>query len=270
MARSSRNRLFRILGRKPLPTAEIDCLNCGMAVNGAFCSACGQSVTVSRYSINGIGREVYDQFRKFDALKLTRTFVHLLWRPGPFVREYLDGMRVDFQGPIKFFFYGFVLQVFAALLVHYVFGKDLSALTSGTDLRSQLVNFVGTVFWGVCWWAVYRRSELNFAENIVAAMYFTGQSFIYAIVIHVIIGAVVDNEATEGSTFAAVYSAVYLVYSIHFTRGLFREPLFKQILKQLLAIIIYFVILMVLIFGILVINTQSFVQPSNTNSTTTK
>ncbi|HMT08959.1 MAG TPA: DUF3667 domain-containing protein [Pyrinomonadaceae bacterium] len=242
-------------------------MNCGSEVNGAFCTACGQSVTVTRYTIKGFGNEIYDQFRKFDAMKLLRTVMHLLVRPGPFVREYLHGMRVDYQGPIKFFFYGFVLQVSAAFAIHLIFGRDLAALASGADLKSQIVSFVGTIFWGVCWWIVYRRSGFNFAENVVAAIYFTGQTFIYSIVLHVLIGAFVVDEVVEGSTFAITFGVIYLVYSIHFTHGLFREPVWKQILKQILASIIYVVVLMTIIFGLVATKTESIIQPSNSSTT---
>jgi hypothetical protein len=266
MRDSARKRLFRLLKKQPPTSAKIDCLNCGSPVDGAFCTDCGQPVTVTRYTLKGFGREIYDQFRKFDAMKLIRTVMHLLVRPGPFVREYLHGMRVDYQGPIKFFFYGFVLQVSAAFAVHFIFGRDLAALASGADLRSQIVSFVGTIFWGVCWWIVYRRSGFNFAENVVAAIYFTGQTFIYAVLLHVLIGVFLVDEEIEGSTFAITFTIVYLAYSIHFTHGLFREPVLKQILKQLLATIIYAVILMVILFGLVLTKTDSIVQPSNNNT----
>lgn len=221
---------------------EIDCLNCGAAVNGSYCANCGQATDVERYTLKGFVKEIYNQFRKIDGLKTVRTFWDLLITPAKFVRSYLDGKRVDHLGPIKYFFYSFVLQVTAGFIINKVTGNDVSLLTDGTDAGSQVMDLVATIFWGMCWWAVHRRSGMNMAENIVAALYFTAQTFMFTLLLRLIAGPLMKFWEYADITLTIADTIIYLAYSFYFTRRMFHENAWKTILKQLVLVTVYLII----------------------------
>ena len=189
------------------------------------------------------------QFKRFDAAETLLTFWELTERPGRFVREYLEGKRVDYQGPIKYFFYVFVLQFAAGIAIRLITGRDYNFFTIGNDAASQFVELLATIFWGIGWWALYRRSELNATENIVAALYFTAQAFMFTLILRIVCLPFMSWSAKSDTIFAFVDVFVYLAYSFFFAHRLFREPPWKLVIKQSILVVLYTVILLSLAFA---------------------
>jgi len=105
-------------------------------------------------------------------------------------------------------------------------------------------------FWGVVWWGVFRRSGLNLVENIVAAVYFTAQTFIYTLLLRLILAPfIIGRPDISGTVLVATDIGIYLTYSFFFTYRLFRETGLRLILKQLALIIAFLMIA----FGIAVV-----------------
>jgi hypothetical protein len=208
---------------------------------------CGQATDVARYSTKGLFNEIYNQFRKFDAATTVYTFWQLITRPGQFVREYLAGKRVDYLGPIKYFFYAFLLQITAGFVIHLLTGNDTKILTENTDLQTQIIDLIATAFWGICWSLVYRRSGLNKAENIAAAIYFTAQTFMFTFILRLIFGPFLLAHPELRDALTIVDMTVYLVYSFFFAHRLFHESTGKVIFKQMLLVILYLLIFIPLI-----------------------
>ncbi len=242
-------RLSEVLLHTPPPPLEIDCLNCGNVVQGSYCMRCGQPVSVSRYTFNGIGKEIYDQFKKFEFFSALRTFWALLHHPGKFVRGFLDGKRVGYVAPFKYFFYSFVLRIFVASIIHTITGSETTFLTGGSDLKTQLVDLMSVGFWGLCWRVIFRSSELNAAENVVAAIYFTGQVFILTLLVRILFGPFMDWSSQMPILVLLLDLVIYLGYSIFFTYRLFRETGLKLVLKQLILGVVYILIAMTILFA---------------------
>ena len=78
------------------------CDNCGTALLGAWCHACGQSAQRPETSVRGFARHVAADLTSLDS-RFLRTLAQLLGRPGRLTREYLDGRRVRYTPPLSLY-----------------------------------------------------------------------------------------------------------------------------------------------------------------------
>ena len=90
------------------------CRNCGAALQGRFCHACGQPSHIHR-SLLHLGEELLHGLFHFDA-KGWRTLPLLIARPGLLTRRYIDGQRMRYVSPLALFLFTVFLMFFAASL----------------------------------------------------------------------------------------------------------------------------------------------------------
>lgn len=86
------------------------CANCGAALVGPYCHACGQTAHVHR-SLLHLTEELLHGVLHFDA-KALRTLPLLALRPGLLTRRYLDGQRVRYLNPLTLFLFCIFLLLF--------------------------------------------------------------------------------------------------------------------------------------------------------------
>ena len=99
------------------------CPTCGSPVKGRFCGQCGeQRVTAHDYSVRHFAEHVFESLTHFD-FKSLRAFRTLVSRPGLLTREYLDGRRRRYVGPIQLFV---IANVLFALVGPTTFRTPLS------------------------------------------------------------------------------------------------------------------------------------------------
>ena len=84
-------------------THETNCLNCGTALAGPYCHACGQKAHVHR-SLARLLPRFPAGVLNFEG-KIWRTLPMLAWRPGELTRRYIDGERARFVSPIALFLF---------------------------------------------------------------------------------------------------------------------------------------------------------------------
>ena len=90
------------------------CLNCGQALDGNFCSQCGQKGTDLNVPFRHLLGDLLSEVIAFDS-RLLRTLVPFLTRPGQLTVEYNAGRRVHYVPPIRFYvFISFVVFLTAA------------------------------------------------------------------------------------------------------------------------------------------------------------
>ncbi|MET0308667.1 MAG: DUF3667 domain-containing protein [Sphingomonas sp.] len=94
------------------------CLNCGTALVGSHCHACGQSGHVHR-SLGAIGHEILHGVAHFEG-KLWRTLPLLVWRPGDLTRRYIAGERARFVSPMALFLF----SIFTMFAVFQILGMS--------------------------------------------------------------------------------------------------------------------------------------------------
>jgi len=90
------------------------CRNCGTALQGRFCRACGQPAHIHR-SLLHLGEELLHGLFHFDA-KGWRTLPLLVARPGLLTRRYVEGQRMRYVSPLALFLFTVFLMFFAASL----------------------------------------------------------------------------------------------------------------------------------------------------------
>jgi hypothetical protein len=82
--------------------ATARCDNCGAAVSGNYCAACGQRLEAPVGSLWHFAREATEDLTHTDS-RLWRTLGALLFRPGYLTREFLAGRRASYLPPVRLY-----------------------------------------------------------------------------------------------------------------------------------------------------------------------
>lgn len=230
------------------------CLNCECELAGPFCHECGQTASIERYRIKRIGTEIYEQFRKIDVLTTLRTVWLLTTKPGDFVTGYLAGRRVGFLNPVKFFFYSFVAQILFGTLALWVTSDHRYDYLIKIDYQIEFIGLASTVFWGMFWSLLFRRSGLNLVENIAAAIFFIGQSNFLGLLITFMalpLNVYYPNTVAYSSLGEVT---IELLYGFYFAHRLFNERIFLLIPKQVVLSLLFIFSTLVVIYGKILID----------------
>lgn len=110
------------------------CLNCGTALHGDFCHACGQAGHVHR-SLHSIGHDLLHGVFHFEG-KIWRTLPMLAFQPGALTRRYIAGERARFVSPLALFLFA-VFLMFATL---HAFGGEFESDLSSDRRTAALQN----------------------------------------------------------------------------------------------------------------------------------
>lgn len=112
-------------------THETACLNCGTALTGSYCHACGQHAHVHR-TLAAFGHDLLHGVLHFEG-KIWLTLPMLVWRPGRLTRRYVAGERARFVSPLALF-------LFALFLTFAVFGWTGGPLAFNTGPRTLQIQ----------------------------------------------------------------------------------------------------------------------------------
>jgi hypothetical protein len=128
---------------QPTPAAPADaarCANCGLALLGEYCYACGQPVKGLVRHFSSVVGDVLDSLFSWDS-RTPRTLWPLLVRPGFLTREYFDGRRIRYVSPVRLFFFIAVLTFFVGRLT-LNFGLDGTVQLGGDSGIETARNIV--------------------------------------------------------------------------------------------------------------------------------
>ncbi|WP_271079427.1 DUF3667 domain-containing protein [Aurantiacibacter sp. MUD61] len=109
--------------KPPHPEQPEECKNCGTALTGAYCHACGQRGHVHR-TIGAFLHELVHGALHFEG-KFWRTLPLLIFKPGQLTRRYIEGQRARFVSPMALF-------LFTVFLMFAVF--QLTGISTPTDV----------------------------------------------------------------------------------------------------------------------------------------
>ena len=84
------------------------CLNCGAALMGSHCHACGQSAHIHR-TLGAYGHDLLHGVFHFEG-KIWRTLPLLVLKPGELTRRYIHGERATFVSPLALFLFAVFLM----------------------------------------------------------------------------------------------------------------------------------------------------------------
>lgn len=88
------------------------CPTCGYPAIAAYCSACGEKrLEEADWSLSRIGGEAFAEIIDLEHSKVWQTLRLLLFKPGQLTRDYWQGRRKPFLGPLKLYFIFFALSL---------------------------------------------------------------------------------------------------------------------------------------------------------------
>ncbi|TSE07472.1 DUF3667 domain-containing protein [Aquimarina algiphila] len=81
-----------------------ECLNCGVPLDiiDRYCNHCGQINTNKRLSLKDFFSEFFASIFSYDS-RLRHTIIALLFKPGKISKEYIQGKRVKYANPFRFY-----------------------------------------------------------------------------------------------------------------------------------------------------------------------
>lgn len=211
------------------------CLNCGAELLGFYCHECGQKSEVARVTWRSLFDEFTSKWIGWDN-KFFRTVKGLTIAPGHTIREYLDGNRVSFIGPVGYLF----LMSVILLLIYDVFHIDLAELydesqrllDQGTTIKREqetqafqkvinrfmaeyykMVLVAGIPFMALSSVIFFRKVErkFNFLENVVFYFYTIAHSIWGSIFMT---GAIV-MFGTNPQVITSIVTIVYYIYALY-------------------------------------------------------
>jgi hypothetical protein len=83
-------------------TTAAECQNCGAALTGAYCSACGQKRDVRILSLPAFIGDVVADLHNVDS-RIWRTLATLVFKPGRLTRLYIEGQRAKYTPPFRLY-----------------------------------------------------------------------------------------------------------------------------------------------------------------------
>lgn len=115
-----------------VPEAKVLCANCGAALHGGYCFACGQPVKGAIRPLTSMLHDIADTIFNIDS-RIFRTLVPLLLRPGYLSNEYFAGRRTRYVTPFRLYFF---LSVAAFLLMQLTLDNEL-------DISKDMIHING-------------------------------------------------------------------------------------------------------------------------------
>ncbi|WP_299246617.1 DUF3667 domain-containing protein [uncultured Aquimarina sp.] len=81
-----------------------ECLNCGVPLDiiDRYCHNCGQINTIKKLSFKDFFNEFFASIFSYDS-RLRHTVVGLLFKPGMISKDYIEGKRIKYANPFRFF-----------------------------------------------------------------------------------------------------------------------------------------------------------------------
>jgi len=85
----------------PQPLTRV-CANCGAALDGEYCAACGQRHEPHLHTVAHFAAEAFESISHADS-RLWKTLWYLVSRPGFLTREFFEGRRVRYLPPFRLY-----------------------------------------------------------------------------------------------------------------------------------------------------------------------
>lgn len=153
------------------------CPNCGAALTGAFCAACGQK-RVRRLTFRSVFSDALGTVINLDS-KFSQTVIGLTRNPGRVIAEYVDGRRGAYMNPIK---YAFFTTSFFLVMIHLfevpvwnLTGSSREGFMKVFGMLSYLV-FLNVLGPALVQRAFFPRRGRNLAECYVFALFCWGHA----------------------------------------------------------------------------------------------
>lgn len=241
------------------PSVSSSCRNCGAALAGPYCAACGQAEEDGHATtVSHLLREAFHEVSNVDG-KVLRTVVALFTRPGRLTAQYWEGRRASWVRPLKIFLLAAALHFvtvpgigpmnFDILLQRTPDGSlDVSVGTAARRRAGQggrvevseperlaylerlrdlysTTRYLAPLAFAAGTWLLYRRQQPFLASHIVMAAHFYAFWYLVSVLTSRLTFAVVGGWIGVGA------SALYLFQML---RTLFGDRVTPALLKTTL------------------------------------
>ena len=122
-------------GKSPPPDGSV-CPNCGSALQGPYCHACGQAADTHKRNIFRLIVEGVESILHLDG-RIARTLPDLFFRPGRLARDMLEGRLARHIPPFRMFLVALLIWVFAA---EYAAHNSTLAFISASQVKQSMLQ----------------------------------------------------------------------------------------------------------------------------------
>ena len=130
-------------GRKAVKYRASKCLNCGhpMELTDVYCSYCAQMNSTKKLSLGDFFEELFSSIINYDS-RFRTSIKTLLFKPGVMSREFINGKRMKYVNPFRFYLsISILFFVMLGLIANF---EDIN-INNSDDLQDQLENGVANI-----------------------------------------------------------------------------------------------------------------------------
>ncbi|MCW5520127.1 DUF3667 domain-containing protein [Aureitalea sp. L0-47] len=140
----SDNKPVPVKGRKAMKYRAAECKNCGhpLELTDRYCSYCSQMNTTKSLALKDFFGEFIGSIITYDS-RFRHTLKDLLFKPGVITRNYVNGQRLKYANPFRFYLSVSIIYFILQSLVSTFTGN--SQLIDDTSLNNGPTNNLGAV-----------------------------------------------------------------------------------------------------------------------------
>lgn len=214
------------------------CMNCYAPLQGDYCYRCGQSAQTQRLRFSQLVGSLLQGLFDLD-FKTLQTAWNLFTRPGSMVRDYVEGNRVTYLNPLRYY----VLIVALNIGLSALFGMlDVASASANSGngfwdahfvaLQISLLYAVITIPIAASQWLLHRSGRLTLAEHYAFLLYLLAQSILVVAIIDVF--AIVGTGAElSGDVEGLTWLGVFTTYVVWAGRAFYREAVWHTAWKTI-------------------------------------
>lgn len=225
----------------------MECKNCGIALQGDYCSDCGQKVITERLTLKKINHDVFSIVMDVEK-GLLHTIKMLFVSPGTVVRDYIGGKTVPYYHPFRYL----VIWVTFSVALNLALGlydrqqTEIQSLIGVSqservtkkqqEMQQEMKKYLNILplflvpFAALTSYWFFRRKGWNYAEHLVLNAYIQGQLALIGIPI-LLLSLVLP---TTMPLFSGVL-ILSIAYGTYVFRGFFQVSTFKAVFKNILT-----------------------------------
>lgn len=242
-----------------------NCINCNQEVSTPFCPACGQKNPVKKINMLNMWSDFSARIYGFDGM-FPRTLRDLTLRPGQVARDYIQGNRIKYYGPIGYFFLVLTIYMLLGSMLGVDFldfmmksnptnvseqGEGVQEVTKGLTLwmieNFRSVSFCITLFTVFFTWLLFRKSKYNFVETGALIFFVTGHTMWLSVLMMIVYKI---TGVAFGSSYLLLISITFTIYAfVNFYQHI---NSWRIVLRGVFVHILSYVTLTLFIFGIFI------------------
>jgi hypothetical protein len=234
----------------------MNCKNCDAAIQGKFCSSCGQQADTHRISIPHLSHELVHAITHADKGFLL-LLKELVIRPGTIARQYIEGKRKKYFNPLSFIVITTALMAFISYKAGYFealtypeskrqpplpyYRESMEFMVGHGKLLGLVLILPLLAFFA---WIFFKRSRYNFAESFVLHSFIIGETNILRVLVFIPAFLLAPHTVRMNDAIFSLIFQVYLVIAYkQFYQGNILVVIIKSLLIRILFIVFYWLLI---------------------------